>query len=555
MAAIDKLGLKAKLSFSFGLQLLFIGILGAVGFVSLGKVTTTFQHVVEVNMPKEKLLSEFRMAQKDLIIAAQTAVGAEGSAQALDDLAKTADDVNERFAKSAAKFDALPSAAAENETWNQVHGNWKPLYDLTRKIIDASRSTEPENVLKRDKMLKIDFEVARKNMRTPVEALREFQVVDSEKWSTSAEETAKRTKWVMLFSGLLGLLLGASGAIYLTLNLHRLLTRITRELSQGADEVASAAKQISESSDELSSSVTEQASSIQETSAAIEEISSMIAKTSDNAANSQRLSEASQETVRDGQNQVQRMLAAIEEIDRGNAVIGSEIDRSNQEFHEIIKVISEIGVKTQVINDIVFQTKLLSFNASVEAARAGEHGKGFAVVAEEVGNLAQMSGNAAKEITAMLEGSISKVEGMVKASTSRIEGHVRAGKEKVNAGMETARSCDQTFQNIVLKTNQVKDLIAEISSATQEQSIGVSEVSKAVVQMDETTQQNNVVSQKSATFAQQLNAQADGLASLVSELVVAVEGASSRPEKTTHLSVVPNARHDASDTDTERDVA
>jgi methyl-accepting chemotaxis protein len=77
----------------------------------------------------------------------------------------------------------------------------------------------------------------------------------------------------------------------------------------------------------------------------------------------------------------------------------NQINYSNEQMSEIVKVIQEIETKTKVINDIVFQTKLLSFNASVEAARAGEQGKGFAVVAEEVGNLAQMSGNAAKEIS------------------------------------------------------------------------------------------------------------------------------------------------------------
>jgi methyl-accepting chemotaxis protein len=91
------------------------------------------------------------------------------------------------------------------------------------------------------------------------------------------------------------------------------------------------------------------------------------------------------------------------------------MNKSNDEISSIVKVIAEIGDKTKVINDIVFQTKLLSFNASVEAARAGEQGKGFAVVAEEVGNLATMSGKAAEEISSMLGDSMGKVELIVMA--------------------------------------------------------------------------------------------------------------------------------------------
>lgn len=102
------------------------------------------------------------------------------------------------------------------------------------------------------------------------------------------------------------------------------------------------------------------------------------------------------------------MIHSITEISESNDRIMSQVADGNRKISEIVQVISEIGNKTKVINDIVFQTKLLSFNASVEAARAGEHGKGFAVVAEEVGNLAQMSGNAAKEISDMLNGSVSR---------------------------------------------------------------------------------------------------------------------------------------------------
>ncbi|MBC7385148.1 MAG: hypothetical protein H7301_03170 [Cryobacterium sp.] len=250
----------------------------------------------------------------------------------------------------------------------------------------------------------------------------------------------------------------------------------------------------------------------------------MIARTAENAQNSQRISEESADAVKEGQGLIQSMVSAINEIDMSNAKVAEEIENSNREIRDIVKVISEIGAKTQVINDIVFQTKLLSFNASVEAARAGEHGKGFAVVAEEVGNLARMSGNAAKEITEMLEGSISKVEGIVTNTTTRVNGLVKTGKSKVEIGIEIAEKCDHTFQEIVMKSTRVSSLVAEISSATQEQAVGVNEVSKAITQLNEATQQSNTVSEASAASAERLNSQSLEMAEVVAELVVIVKG-------------------------------
>ncbi len=97
-----------------------------------------------------------------------------------------------------------------------------------------------------------------------------------------------------------------------------------------------------------------------------------------------------------------------------------EISQANTKLQSIVSLIEEIRNKTKVINDIVFETRLLSFNASIEAARAGVHGKGFAVVAEEVGKLASMSGKAADEIRALLETSTQEVDRAVKQTSDRV---------------------------------------------------------------------------------------------------------------------------------------
>ena len=167
---------------------------------------------------------------------------------------------------------------------------------------------------------------------------------------------------------------------------------ITNKLNYESDLVSKVSDDIATSSLSLSDATTEQASSLQEAVASIDEISAMINKNTEASESSKEFSENSEKVAVKGKESVDNMIQAITEISDSNSEIMDAMNQSNKEMAEIVNVIAEIGEKTKVINDIVFQTKLLSFNASVEAARAGEHGKGFSVVAEEVGNLAQMSG-------------------------------------------------------------------------------------------------------------------------------------------------------------------
>jgi methyl-accepting chemotaxis protein len=214
----------------------------------------------------------------------------------------------------------------------------------------------------------------------------------------------------------------------------------------------------------------------------------------------------------------------MDEISQSNESIMAQINESNQKMGEIVRVIQEIGNKTKVINEIVFQTKLLSFNASVEAARAGEHGKGFAVVAEEVGNLAQMSGNAAKEISDMLDGSISKVDFIVNETKSKVEHLVAQGKGKVESGVRVARQCSDVLNEIVHNVSKVSTLSQEISQASKEQAQGVTEINKAMGQLDTVNQQNTTTSQEASTSAQQLSSEAVILKGIVEDLVYVVQG-------------------------------
>ena len=178
-----------------------------------------------------------------------------------------------------------------------------------------------------------------------------------------------------------------------------------------------------------------------------------------------------------------------------------------------------------MINDIVFQTKLLSFNASVEAARAGENGKGFAVVAEEVGNLARVSGEAATEISGMLDTSIQTVERIVHDTKVKVDKLLTEGKTKVEYGSAVARNCGEILEEIVTNVKVTSDMALEISNASVEQSQGISEITKAMGQLDVVTQDNSHTSQELSNVADNLNNNAVELEKVVSDLLKTVNGA------------------------------
>lgn len=340
-----------------------------------------------------------------------------------------------------------------------------------------------------------------------------------------APVSKSKRNFILFFS--LNLFIATAFAVWFSMVLSKKMMTVTSELSSLTQKVSGESNSVAASATELSESSTEQAAALQETVSAVDEILAMVERNADSANKSKDYSNQSRETAEHGKQIVESMLSAISEIDATNAEISDRMDASNQELSEITTLIKEIGAKTKVINDIVFQTKLLSFNAAVEAARAGEYGKGFAVVAEEVGNLAQMSGNAAKEITGLLDTSVKKVETIIGETKVRVEKLMLMSKEKVDAGSKTANECAGALEQILQNVASVDTMVNEIAVASREQTMGIKEISKAVGQMEQVVQQNTAVAQASSASAEQLRAQAASLESSVTEMHHIVMGAES----------------------------
>ncbi|WP_186644098.1 methyl-accepting chemotaxis protein [Fluviispira vulneris] len=306
--------------------------------------------------------------------------------------------------------------------------------------------------------------------------------------------------------------------------LSKSLSVVANSLTLGNQLLYKTSEETSAESQKLSEAAINQSDSLQKTVSAVNEINSMISKTKEMTVISQEKAGENKVIVNQGKEIVHKMLKSIENIKSSNENVYQEVMQGNNRISEIVKLISEIENKTKIINTIVFQTKLLSFNASVEAARAGENGRGFAVVAEEVGNLAQMSGSASKDISVMLKASIEKVKSIIAETKQNIDNILESSKSAMQSGEKVSSDCSKIFENIYEKTEEFATIVNEIANSTKEQAKGISEINVAMNELDSVTNNNTAIAKKSAENATELLKQSYEIEKMSNYLLAIISG-------------------------------
>jgi methyl-accepting chemotaxis protein len=260
------------------------------------------------------------------------------------------------------------------------------------------------------------------------------------------------------------------------------LTELLYELRQAGEQIALGSSQIANANQAQSQGATEQASAIEEISTAIAELASQTKLNAQHAEEASLLARSARDEAQRGNGQMQEMVQSMREINAGS-----------REISKIIKV----------IDDIAFQTNLLSLNAAVEAGRAGKHGRGFAVVADEVRKLAAKSAQAARETAELIELSV----------------------QKAQTGAQIAESTAASFDGITQGINKVADLVGEIAAASREQAQGIAQISVGLSEIDKVTQANSANTEESAAAAAELASQAAQMKTMLSQFRLRHEAA------------------------------
>lgn len=298
---------------------------------------------------------------------------------------------------------------------------------------------------------------------------------------------ANKMVWTQVAIALIGLTALLVAVLGISRYIAKSLSSLSGELQHAGESVSSAIQQLSIAGHSLSESSSSSAASLEETVAALEEMTSMVKMNTENARQAAILSASSSDSAVRGEAEIQHLITSM-----------NEIAKSSKQIEEIINV----------IDDIAFQTNLLALNAAVEAARAGEQGKGFAVEAEAVRSLAQRSAIAAKDITGLIKDSV----------------------EKIDRGTSKADESGEILKSIVNSVKKVFDLNSEISTASEEQSTGIQQITKAMNQLDQSVQSNAASSEEIAGTSGEINSQAQVMKSIVTNLNTVVYGEDSHKQ-------------------------
>ncbi|EQA37355.1 signal transduction four helix bundle sensory module [Leptospira inadai serovar Lyme str. 10] len=281
---------------------------------------------------------------------------------------------------------------------------------------------------------------------------------EQEQANKFTDELSSSTLTLMAIVSVSAILIGIAFSTWITLSVNKALSTALEVVNS----VSAAAAQVSATAFSLSQAANEQAASLEETTAAVEEMSSTIEQNSHNAKETNSMAESSAKDASKGRKSVLETLTAMRKI----------------------------SAKINIIEEIAYQTNLLALNAAIEAARAGKHGKGFAVVADEVRKLAERSQVAAQEINGLSKDSVDRAED--------------AGK---------------LIEEIVPSIEQTAKLIQEITVSSDEQARGITQINTAMIQLDQSTQENAAASEELASTSNELSEQAEILLRVMGTLI------------------------------------
>lgn len=498
---LDKVSFKFKVVASFAL--LFTVMLG-LGGISYYASNTLNQKIVKsfnYYLPSINLLVQADRDFQQVLVAERTIASGDIDKKMIEEQLKEIQINYDQVVTRVKKYEAKAEDQVERDHLKKFwegHALWTEQMNKFKDLVAVEKFDDARRLSLGD--VSTHFE----NARHELDILQDFILEKTVQEQNTAEKLFEQVFWTLVIA--LAVTSVFIGLLYLSIFkiVGDRLEKTTALLRKVTDHLSTSSNKLTENSSSLSSAVTEQASSLDETVAAINEISAIVDKNCENTDHTFQSSTECKATAIQGKHVVEKMVGEIDSIGNNIELILGQVKGNNGKLENINALIQQIGEKTKVINDIVFQTKLLSFNASVEAARAGEQGKGFSVVAEEVGNLATMSGKAAAEISSILDSSMKTVEEIVRESTQGLDGLMKIGHDSINSGKKVAHECDELLDRIVDSIESNNIMIEEVNKASKEQADALKEINLAILNIDQATKHNSELANENSSVASYL---------------------------------------------------
>jgi methyl-accepting chemotaxis protein len=287
------------------------------------------------------------------------------------------------------------------------------------------------------------------------------------------------------------------------------------DLKEVMDDNNNASTKLKNSTEQVDSNTFNQMSSLDQTTAAIVQIESMMNKNQSAIKDSNEDTKNAFELLTNTKDKINILRSKMESLSTENHSVTDELKQATTDLDEMVSLMGQVATKSEVINDIVFQTKLLSFNASVEAARAGEAGKGFAVVAEEIGILAETSGKASVEIATLVQTSQDQIQSVADKMKKKIDYLGDVSTKGITEGLNLAEDSGSDIGNTFRFFEKIKSTSDSIDQASREQLIGVNNISEAIQNIKESLDSSSNVIKETKTISDQMNTRSSHLLQLL----------------------------------------
>ena len=473
---MSRMTVGAKIGVMCGLMAVFTLVVGGLGLYSVQSLSGSMDRLSKKALPGAYLAGRLNTGAKAVLIRINLHMQTD-SAEKMQKFEKYLNDRAVAWRKEADDFEAVARGAKEREMIASSRADFEQLLQVWARILPLSREHKSNEAFA---IYEAEATGPADRLDETMKALVASSKKDGDEIAKEAAASVNSARWMVGLALLFCMAAGAVVAYVLIRGINAALRNAIDELTTSSNQVSSASTQIADTSQGLARGASEQAASLEETSASGEEVNSMAQRNAENSSSAVGLVLQSQQRFGEADRALREMTQAMEAINESSGKIG-----------RIIKVIDEIA----------FQTNILALNAAVEAARAGEAGMGFAVVADEVRSLAQRSAQAARDTTSLIEESIASA---------------RSGKAKVSL-------VTTSMSSVTGLSEQIKVLVEEVSTSSQQQAKGIHEISQAMARMEQVTQRNAANAEESASAAEELSAQSATMDHIVLALAEMIE--------------------------------